>query len=312
MGDVRSKYDLIVIGAGPAGLTAGIYAGRYRLKTLIIGQINGGLMIEAHKICNFPTEKDISGFELGGKMSANATAQGVEILNAPVKNIQKTSNGFEVWAADQKSFTTKTLLIAWGTEHRQLHLEREQELLGRGISYCATCDGMFYKDKTVAVIGGGNSALTAALYLSEIAKRVYLLYRGEKLPGEPAWVETVSQEKKIEIILNTEIIELKGEKKIEMVALNRPYQNKELLALDGIFVEIGTEPKQYDYLNQLKIERNENGYIKIDRAQKTTAEGIWAAGDITTGSNNFRQIITAAAEGAIAADAIFKYLKMNG
>jgi len=299
-------YDLIIVGLGPAGLTAGIYASRYRLKTLIIGKINGGLMTEAHKICNFPTEEDITGIELTKKMEKNAKNQGAEIINKEVVDIVEREDGlFKVISSDNTDFISRSLILAYGTVHRHLGLPNEERLLGRGISYCATCDGMLFKNKTVAVIGGSDSALTSALYLKDIANKVYLIYRGEKLRGEPVWIENINQSKNIEVLFNSQVTELIGENKLEKIKISNGTQ----LNIDGLFVEIGTEPISYDFIKNLKIDTDEKGYIKVNQAQQTSKIGIWAAGDLTTGSNNFRQIITACAEGAIAAESVFKYLK---
>jgi thioredoxin reductase (NADPH) len=299
-------YDLIIVGSGPAGLTAGIYASRYKLKTLIIGKINGGLMVEAHKICNFPTEECISGIELTEKMVKNAKAQGAEIVNKEITKIEEAQEGlFKLISSEGREFFSRTIILAYGTVHRRLGLPNEEKLLGRGISYCATCDGMFFKNKKVAVVGGSDSALTAALYLSEIAEKVFLIYRREKLRGEPVWIEKVYQSKNIEVILNTQVVELIGENKLEEIKLSNGSQ----LEINGLFIEIGTEPVKYDFIKELKIETDEDGYLKVNQAQQTSKLGIWAAGDLTTGSNYFRQIITACAEGAIAAESVFKYLK---
>jgi len=164
---------------------------------------------------------------------------------------------------------------------------------------------MFFKNKTVAVIGGSDSALTSALYLADIADKVYLIYRGEKLRGEPAWIENIKQSKNIEVLLNSEVTELIGENKLEKIKISNGTQ----LEVNGLFIEIGTEPISYNFIKNLEINTDEKGYIEVNRAQQTSRAGIWAAGDMTTGSNNFRQIITACAEGAIAAENVFKYLK---
>ncbi|PJA02332.1 hypothetical protein COX73_01350 [bacterium (Candidatus Gribaldobacteria) CG_4_10_14_0_2_um_filter_36_18] len=300
-------YDLIIIGSGSAGLTAGIYASRYKLKTLIIGKINGGLMTESHKICNFPTEEDITGLDLSEKMEKNAIAQGAKIINKEITNITEADGLFTISSSDNMKFVSRSIILAYGTIHRHLGLPWEKELLGKGISYCATCDGMFFKNKTVAVIGGSDSALTSALYLADIADKVYLIYRGEKLRGEPAWIENINQSKNIEILLDSQVTELIGENKLEKIKIS----NGTHLEVNGLFIEIGTEPISYDFIKNLKINTDEKGYIEVDQAQQTSRAGIWAAGDLTTGSNNFRQIITACAEGAIAAENIFKYLKTN-
>jgi thioredoxin reductase (NADPH) len=301
-------YDLIIVGSGPAGLTAGIYASRYKLKTLIIGKINGGLITESHKVCNFPTEEDITGIELAEKMEKNAKTQGAKIVNEEVVDVVEKGDGlFKIISSDNTEFISRSLILAYGTVHRRLGLPNEERLLGKGISYCVTCDGMLFRGKIVAVIGGNDSALTSALYLADIANKVYLIYRGEKLRGEPVWIDNINQAKNIEVLLNSEVTELIGENKLEKIKISNGTQ----LEINGLFVEIGTEPIKYDFVKNLKIDTDEKGYIEVNQAQQTSRAGIWAAGDLTTGSNNFRQIITACAEGAIAAENLFKYLKTN-
>ena len=223
--------------------------------------------------------------------------------------MEKKGNEFKVELISHKNFSAKAIILASGTTHRHLGLDNEKEFLGRGLSYCATCDGMFFKNKIVGVVGGSDSALTSALYLSDIAKQVYLIYRGQKLRGEPIWAEKISQQKNIEILLETNITKLNGEEKLTGIELDKPYQNKNQIELDGLFIEIGHTPDLGDYVEKLKIDLNEQGHIKVGPDQKTTCQGIWAAGDITTNSNGFRQIITACAEGAIAAENVFHYIQ---
>lgn len=305
----KNIYDLIIVGAGPAGLTAGIYANRYRVKTLVIGQLVGGLMTESHKICNFPTEEDISGFDLSEKMRINAVNQGVEIKYGEVTGIGKETAGFRVKMSNGEEYASRTVLLATGTVHRTLGLPNEHGLLGHGISYCATCDGMFYRNKAVAVVGGGDSALTSALYLSDIAEKVYLIYRGQKLRGEPAWLEKINARPQVKVLLETNVTELLGESKLSGIRISQPFEGQDLIGVEGLFIEIGTEPKNSGDFPALGIETDELGYIKVNAGQATTGLGIWAAGDITTNSNSFRQIITACAEGAVAAEDIFRHFQ---
>lgn len=312
MDNLGNKYDLIILGTGPAGLTAGLYSTRYKLKTLAIGQIDGGMMSESHKICNFPTEKEISGFDLTQKMKENAVSQGMDFKRAEVVDVVKIDDkNFEITVSNNNKFYSKAVLFATGTVHRKLNLPNEDKLLGRGVSYCATCDGMFYRNKKVAVVGGGDSAVTSALYMSEISEKVYLIYRGNKLKAEPIWVEKISKKSNVEIIFETNIKEFLGDSNLEKVILDKKYLDSYELNIDGVFVEIGTEPKYYDYLKKFGVELDEQNYIKVDQAQKTNVSGIWAAGDVTTGSNKFRQIITACSEGAVSSEDIFKYIQSN-
>jgi len=308
MADIENKYSLIIIGSGPAALTASIYASRYRIEHLIIGEALGGLAFEAHKICNFPTEKEITGIKLTEKLQRHIESLGATIMIDKVIKIVQEDKVFKITTQKGKIFLTDVILLAVGTEHRCLNLPNEDKFLGKGISYCSTCDAMFYRNKIVAVSGGANSANTASIHLAQIAKKVYQIYRKDKLRGDVIWAEQVINNKKIEIIYNTEIIGLEGKDKLERIVLDSPYKNSEKINIDGLFVEIGTIPQKM-LIEQLSLETNKNGYIKVDSGQKTSLNGIWAAGDITTASNNFHQIITACSEGAIAVENIFKFLK---
>jgi thioredoxin reductase (NADPH) len=304
----KSKYPLIIIGAGPAGLTASVYASRYKIDHLVIGKSLGGLASEAHKVCNFPTEKEISGMEITKKMQKHAESLSVSLVMDKIVDVDQEKEVFEVTTQGRKKFSAKALLLAVGTEHRRLNLPDEKKFIGKGVSYCATCDAMFYRDKTVAVVGGANSANTASLYLAEIAKKVYQIYRKGKLRGDAIWIDQITKNKKIEVIYNTKVVGLKGKEELGKIILSAPYKGQTELAVNGLFAEIGTIP-QKDLINQLSLETDENGYIKVGSDQKTSREGVWAAGDITTASNNFHQILTACSEGAIASDSIFKFLQ---
>jgi len=311
MSEIKNKYPLVIIGAGPAGLTASIYASRYKIKNLVIGESLGGLAFEAHKICNFPTEQGISGMELTSKMQKHAESLGSLILMDKIIAIDESSdNEFKIITQNGKKFLAQTILLATGTKHRKMNLSDEDKFVGHGISYCATCDAMFYRDKIVAVVGGSDSANTAALYLAEIAKKVYQIYRRDKLRGETLWIEQVLKNSKIEVIYNTQVKGLKGFEKLEKIILDQPYQDKQELAIDGLFIEIGVLPQKY-LIDNLNLETNDQGYVKVSEDQKTNQSGIWSAGDITTASNNFHQIITACSEGAIAVESIFKFLQQK-
>jgi len=298
------NYDLLIIGSGPAGLSASIYASRYKIKHAVLGELPGGLMLEAHKVCNFPTETEITGFDLAGKIKAHADSFGVESIMEKVTSVEKTNDFFTVKTINGKELTAKTVLIATGTIHRHLDLPDESRFVGHGISYCATCDAMFYKNKTVAVAGSGNSALTAALYLAEVAEKVYLVVRGDQFKGETVWVDSVKSNPKIEVIFNTHIVGLEGTERLEEIKLS----NDSVLAVAGLFVEVGSRPDA-SWFGDLNLEFDPAGYIKVSSDQATNQIGVWAAGDITNASNGLRQIITACAEGAVATAGIFQYLQ---
>ncbi|MFH1432649.1 MAG: NAD(P)/FAD-dependent oxidoreductase [archaeon] len=286
-------YDVIIIGAGPGGLNAAVYAARYRLKVLVIGEIVGGMAAEAYEVCNFLTYDKIRGYELALKMREQVKKLGVGIMQKKVTEIVKTKKGFEVRTNDE-AFHAKKIIIATGTHKRELNLLKEKKLVGRGVSYCATCDAAFFKDKDVAVAGGSDAALTAALLLSLYAKIVYIVYRkGSFLRAEPAWVHLVNENKKIKPIFDSNIVELIGESKLEGILLD----SKKELKVDGLFVEIGAIP-QSRLAKDMGVKLDDD-YIMTDEEQRTNVDGVFACGDVT--DNLLKQIIVAAAEGAIAA-----------
>ncbi|MEI6835448.1 MAG: FAD-dependent oxidoreductase [Candidatus Falkowbacteria bacterium] len=301
-------YDLCIIGNGPAGLTAAVYGTRYKINQILVGDLPGGLMTSSHKICNFPSELEISGSDLTKKMFDQVTALEVPQKFARVDSIKKTGDLYNLILSDGEIIKAKTILLATGTKHRHLNLENEKALTGRGVSYCATCDAMFFADKVVAVIGGSDSANTAALHLAQIAKHVYQIYRGDKLRGEVVWIDQIKDNSKIEVIYGAQVTEIIGDKKVTGLKLSQQGGGEKEIEVDGVFVEIGSEPET-TLIEELSLETAAGNFIITKADQSTSQAGVWAAGDITTNSNYFQQIITACSEGAIAIDGIFKYLQ---
>jgi len=301
-------YDLIIIGAGPAGLGASIYASRYKLEHVVIGNEIGGQIVEAWELENYAGFESISGKELMEKFANQTKRLGAEIIQATVAKVEKKEENFEVLTADGKNYSTKTIIFALGMKARKANIAGEDNFIGKGVSYCATCDAMFFRNKEVIVIGGGDSAATAALHLSDFATKVTLMYRGEKVKFEPAWMEKIAKNSKIEIVLNSFVKEIKGETKVSAVSYEQDGEIKEL-AVQGVFIEIGTVPG-VTVAKELGVTVDEQEYIVVDSAQKTNLENVYAAGDVTTGSNKFRQVITAVAEGAVAAGSVYKKLKL--
>lgn len=301
---MEKNYDLIIVGAGPAGLAASIYASRYGVKHLVVGSLLGGQISETHLIDNYPGIEEMTGFEFSQKLGHHAQKYGTEILPKKAKSIKKINSDFEVELEGGEKIITKTVLLATGTKRKKLNILGEEKFVGKGVSYCATCDGFFYKNKIVAVIGGSDSAAGAAVYLADIAEKVYLIYRQEKLRAEPYWINLIEKNPKIEVIYNTNVSEIIGAEKVEKIKLD----NKKELLSDGLFIEAGSDPN-IDFAQDLSVKTDEGGYVKINPDSSTSVAGVWAAGDITNGSDKFRQVITAVAEGAIATRSISNYLK---
>jgi len=292
-------YDLAIIGAGPAAYTAAIYAARYKLNTILIGFKPGGLASEAFEVYNYPSHIKISGLNLMKKFEEHARSLGVKIKLDLVKKISGSNNNFEIETEYSKEkFRAKKIIIASGTKKRRLNAKNEERFMGKGVSYCATCDGALFRDKVVGVVGGGDTALSSALLLARFASKVYIIYRRDKFfRAEPSWLEAVNKEKKIEKIFNANVVELKGDEFLKEVVLD----NGKRVMLDGLFVEIGSLPET-NFIEGLAL--NENGYILVDDKKHTNLKGVFAAGDVT--ASPLKQIITAAADGAIAANSAYE------
>ena len=298
-------YDVIVIGGASAGLTAALYTSRRALKTLVLTKDVGGQAALATEIENYPGFDSIPGPELLLKFKAQAEKSGAEIKIAEVTKIEKKETGFSV-ISSVGEFAAKSLILAFGLSHRRLNIPGEKELTGRGVTYCATCDGPLFRNKTVGVVGGGNSAFDAAEYLSEICPKVYLFVRTDEYRAEQVLISKVKSKSNIEIINFTEIKELVGEKKLERAKiLNVKTKEERDIELNGLFIEIGYVP-QTDLVKDL-VQLDPKGQILIDRDAKTDVPGIFACGDVTDAS--YKQIVISAGEGAKAALSANRYLK---
>ena len=305
-----NPLDLVIIGTGPAGLTASIYASRYGIKNVLIGSLSGGQTSEAHLIDNYPGIENINGNDLAKKMLQHAKKYGAETLITRVVSIEKKEDSFTIKTETGKTIKSRAIILATGTQRKKLNIKAEENFYGKGISYCATCDGFFQKGKDVAVVGGSDSAAGAAIYLSGIAKQVYLIYRKKELRCEQYWKDAINKAKNVETLFETSIVEIVGTNKVEGLRTSNPQTGEKEISVSGVFVEIGSNPRT-KLIQELKIETDEEGYIKIKKDGATSVEGVWAAGDITTGSDKFKQIITAAAEGAIAARSAYGYIKQK-
>ena len=288
-------YELAIIGAGPAAMSAAVYAARYKMKVVMIGKLPGGYVNEAHLVENWLGEKSIPGPELVKKFTDHIASMAIDIKNSDVKAIAKQPNGSFKIITDGKEVEAERLILAIGTERNKLGIKGEDEFLGKGVSYCVTCDAFFFRDRTVAVIGGSDSAVTGALMLADIAKKVYLVYRGEALRAEPAWVHKIEANSKIEVVLKANPAEIKGETVVKELVLD----TDQTLAVDGVFVEIGTTPGKV-IVSSLGVKTDDKGYIIVTDDQRTNADKVWAAGDVTTKNNKLKQAIVAAGEGAVA------------
>lgn len=306
---MENIYDLVIIGAGPAGFTASIYASRYKLNHLIFGTTPGGQVSEIHKLENYPGYLSISGAEFIAKLNEQIENLGVRLTKESVSSISKEGDIFALKTAD-KEYKSRSIIMAMGTEYRKVNIPGEKEFTGRGVSYCPTCDAFFFRNKTVCVLGGANSAAAAAMELAEVARKVYVIYRRDRMTAEPVWLERISKNDKIELVPETNVVEIKGNSKVEKVILDKAKDDKTFLEVDGVFVEIGSDPG-IALAKCLSLDMDENNFIKVGPDMATNVPGVFAAGDITTGSNKFRQIVTATAEGAIAANSAYKLLKLK-
>ncbi|MDO4873708.1 MAG: FAD-dependent oxidoreductase [Candidatus Gracilibacteria bacterium] len=294
-------YDLIIIGAGSAGLPAGMYASRYKLKNIIIGEMPGGALSTSHCVENFPGVLSAPGAEIMDNFKKHAENAGSEILQDRVEVVSKIGeNHFSVSTMSGKNFDAKRILLATGNTYKMLGIPGEKEFYGQGVSYCATCDGNFYKNLTVGVVGAGNTAITEALYLAEIAKEVHIFVRGDVIRAENIWTEKANNTSNIIFHMNTQVTEVQG----NMMGVTGVILNTgENLTLDGLFVAIGSTPITH-IVDNLSPQKDGEGCLVVDQRQETTIPGLYAAGDVTTNSNKFRQTIMSAAEGCLAANSI--------
>ena len=298
------KYDVIIIGGGAAGLGAALYSTRYNLKTLIIAKEFGGTGNIAHKVDNWIGEPGISGMDLMNKFIKHIDEYKVPKVEEEVTKISKMADGSFSVKAD-KTYHGKTIIYSLGMKHRELGIPGEKEFSGRGVHYCYTCDGPLYAKKNIAVIGGGDAAGLGSLFLSEYGKQVYTLVRKPFMRAEPITQDQMNANKKIKIMLENEAVEFYGEKTLQGIKL----KNGRKLEVDAAFIEIGHIPLS-DLAKGVKVKINSHGFIPVDNTQKTNIKGFCAAGDITT-RHTLKQFITSAAEGSVAAETIWSYLKNN-
>ncbi len=295
-------YDIIIIGAGPSGMSAALYALRANKKVLLLEkECFGGQIINASNIENYPALSNVSGYDFATNLYNQIKSLGVILKYEEV--LEVTDKKEVITRKD--TYKGKNIIIATGLKKRKLNLENEDKLLGSGISYCATCDGNFYKNKNVAVVGGGNTALEDALYLSNIASKVYLIHRRDNFRGEKKLISEVQEKNNIELILNSNITKIIGEDNLNSIEITDNRNNISRLEIDGLFIAIGNIPDNNRFKNIIDLD--ENGYIIANTNLKTKTDNIYVAGD--TRVKTLRQLVTATADGAIAATEIAKEME---
>lgn len=323
-------YDLIIIGAGPAGLSASIYASRYHLNHLVLGFEPGGTISWAHKVDNYPGLPGLSGRQLAEKFLDHTKLLGGRLEQKQVVGIEKTADGFKTLTEDKQIYESKTIILATGTKRRELGVPGEKELVGKGVSYCPTCDAAFYKDKVVVIVGGANAACSGAVHLAKFARQVYLLYRKNQLRAEPTWLEEIKKTKNITVVYEMNIVRiLSGEetaqldefkiqnskfknttqnsKLVNAVELDKEFEGSKYMAVEGVFVEIGGAPLT-QLASGLGITLDPSGYIVTAENLETNVPGVYCVGDCGSHWREVQQVITAAAEGAVAAYGVYQYL----
>lgn len=293
-------YDIAIIGGGPAGMTAGLYAARAGLKAVIFEEkFFGGQIINSHKVDNYPALPGISGYDLADRLISQLREFEIDIKNKKIVSCSLFGDE-KIISTKKEEFRAKSVIIATGAKPRKLGVENEDKLTGLGVSYCATCDGAFYKDKAVAVVGGGNTALDDALYLANFTKKVYLIHRRDSFRGSETTLAKIKANSKIEIIKNNEIEKINGNEKLESITLKDGLS----LQVDGLFIAVGNEPVTELFKDQVALD--EKGYVIVDENLKTNLNLVYGAGDVIT--KKLRQVVTAQSDGAVALSNILEEL----
>lgn len=305
---LQPEYDVIIIGGGPAGLTAALYSSRSLLRTAVISKDFGGQVLDAHHVENYPGFESIKGSYLMEKFKAHAEKFGAEMIQAEVKEIKRVENKFYI-KTNIGETSAIAIIYATGSRHRRLNVPGEEEFLGKGVSYCAICDAALFKGKTVAIVGGGNTAFMDAELLTQYVEKLYLIHRRRAFRAEPIYVERLKKNPKVEFVIPYVVKSIEGDERVEKIILqNRETGDEKILEVDGVFIDIGMEP-QTDLLRGLGVALDEKGYVIVNADQSTNVPGLFAAGDVTTACNSIHQIVTAAAQGAVAALSAYEYIK---
>ena len=301
-------YDVIIIGSGPAGLAAGVYAQRARLSSIIIEKeyMSGGQILNTYEVDNYPGLPGINGFDLGMKLREHCEGLGAEFVTAEVEKVSLAEDGqTKLVQTAEETYQAKTVILAMGARHRLLEVPGEEEFTGMGVSYCATCGGAFFKDRVTAVVGGGDVAVEDALFLARGCEKVYLIHRRDSLRAAATLQEKATENEKIEILWDTVVTGIQGHEQVESIGLlNKKTGEERSLPVDGVFVAVGNQPNSKIVTELLHLDKN--GYISADETGVTEIPGIFVAGDIRT--KQLRQIVTAVSDGANAVTSVQNYL----
>ena len=300
-------YDLVILGSGPAGLGASIYAQRAELKTLVIEKemVSGGQVLNTWEVDNYPGFPGVTGFELSRQFREHANKLGARVVQDEVVQVELSGNVKKV-VCEEETYEARCVILASGAHHRTLEVPGEEELRGAGVSYCATCDGAFFRGRTVAVVGGGDAALEDAIFLARMCEKVYIVHRRDKLRGAKRLQERLQALENIEFVWNSETVAIEGKAQVEALRLRQTKTGEEKrLDVDGVFIAVGIAPESELYAGQLELD--EQGYIRADESGQTSVPGVFAAGDVRTKA--LRQILTAASDGANCVASAERYLQ---
>ena len=300
-------YDIIIIGSGPAGLSAAIYAQRACLDTIVIEKngISGGQVLNTWEVDNYPGFPGVTGFELSRQFREHANKLGARVVQDEVVQVELSGNVKKV-VCEEETYEARCVILASGAHHRTLEVPGEEELRGAGVSYCATCDGAFFRGRTVAVVGGGDAALEDAIFLARMCEKVYIVHRRDKLRGAKRLQERLQALENIEFVWNSETVAIEGNAQVEALRLRQTKTGEERrLGVDGVFIAVGIAPESELYAGQLELD--EQGYIRADESGQTSVPGVFAAGDVRTKA--LRQILTAASDGANCVASAERYLQ---
>ena len=300
-------YDIIIIGSGPAGLSAAIYAQRACLDTIVIEKngISGGQVLNTWEVDNYPGFPGVTGFELSRQFREHANKLGARVVQDEVVQVELSGNVKKV-VCEEETYEARCVILASGAHHRTLEVPGEEELRGAGVSYCATCDGAFFRGRTVAVVGGGDAALEDAIFLARMCEKVYIVHRRDKLRGAKRLQERLQALENIEFVWNSETVAIEGNAQVEALRLRQTKTGEEKrLDVGGVFIAVGIAPESELYAGQLELD--EQGYIRADESGQTSVPGVFAAGDVRTKA--LRQILTAASDGANCVASAERYLQ---